>query len=227
MFGVSLGFHIFIINSNMAYLYRHIRLDKNEPFYIGIGSDEKHERAYSHKHRNRHWRHIIALTSYEVEILLDGLTWEEACEKEIEFIALYGRADLNKGTLCNMTNGGDGVNNPSKETRNAIGQKIRNNMERGKKISIANKGRLSSNKGKPFTEEHKAKIKAKRNHLVGRKNTWYIKPVLQYDTQGNFIKEWKSQLEAQSSFNKPKSDGIGAVCRGNQKTAYGFIWKFK
>jgi len=24
----------------MAYVYRHIRLDKNEPFYIGIGSEE-------------------------------------------------------------------------------------------------------------------------------------------------------------------------------------------
>lgn len=25
----------------MATVYRHIRLDKNEPFYIGIGKDEK------------------------------------------------------------------------------------------------------------------------------------------------------------------------------------------
>lgn len=25
----------------MAIVYRHIRLDKNEPFYIGIGKDEK------------------------------------------------------------------------------------------------------------------------------------------------------------------------------------------
>lgn len=25
----------------MAYVYRHIRLDKNEVFYIGIGSDDK------------------------------------------------------------------------------------------------------------------------------------------------------------------------------------------
>jgi hypothetical protein len=24
----------------MIYLYRHIRLDKNEPFYIGIGEDK-------------------------------------------------------------------------------------------------------------------------------------------------------------------------------------------
>ena len=32
----------------MAYLYRHIRLDKNEPFYIGIGSNElnNYKRAY-------------------------------------------------------------------------------------------------------------------------------------------------------------------------------------
>ena len=29
----------------MAYVYRHIRLDKNEPFYIGIGSDKEYKRA--------------------------------------------------------------------------------------------------------------------------------------------------------------------------------------
>jgi hypothetical protein len=211
----------------MAYIYRHIRLDKNEPFYIGIGSDNNYERSKSHKHRNRHWRNIVAQTSYEIEILLDDLTWDEACIKEIEFIALYGRADLNKGPLVNMTDGGEGNNNPSEVTRMSISKKIKANKERGKKISISNKGRSSSNKGKLFTEEHKAKIKAKRGHLLGRKNTWQIKPVLQYDKQGNFIKEWESQAVAQSYFNKPKSDGIGAVCRGDQKTAYGFIWKFK
>ena len=27
----------------MAYVYRHIRLDKNEPFYIGIGKDDSGE----------------------------------------------------------------------------------------------------------------------------------------------------------------------------------------
>ena len=35
----------------MAVLYRHIRIDKNEPFYIGIG--DKENRAYSHKGRNK------------------------------------------------------------------------------------------------------------------------------------------------------------------------------
>ena len=30
----------------MAYLYRHIRLDTNEIFYIGIGSDINYKRAF-------------------------------------------------------------------------------------------------------------------------------------------------------------------------------------
>jgi len=29
----------------MCYVYRHIRLDKNEPFYIGIGSDFNYQRS--------------------------------------------------------------------------------------------------------------------------------------------------------------------------------------
>ena len=33
----------------------------------------------------------------------------DACKKETEFIALYGREDLNLGTLTNLTNGGDGM----------------------------------------------------------------------------------------------------------------------
>jgi hypothetical protein len=96
----------------MAYIYRHIRLDKNEPFYIGIGKDnnQKFTRAYSKKGRSSFWRSIVSNYGYEVEIILDDLTWEEACKKEKEFIALYGRKDLGLGTLVNFTNGGDGVN---------------------------------------------------------------------------------------------------------------------
>ena len=92
----------------MAYLYRHIRLDKNEPFYVGIGSDDKYKRAKTKQKRNDHWHNIVAKTNYRVDILLDDLTWQEACDKEVEFIKLYGRANLKKGILCNLTDGGDG-----------------------------------------------------------------------------------------------------------------------
>ena len=95
----------------MAYLYRHIRLDKNEPFYIGIGSDSKgkYTRSNNKTKRNEHWKNIAKITPYKIDIMLDDISWEEANKKEIEFIALYGRRDLNKGTLVNLTNGGDGT----------------------------------------------------------------------------------------------------------------------
>ena len=43
----------------MAYLYRHIRSDKNVPFYIGIGIDSNYYRAKSKKSRNDHWNKIV------------------------------------------------------------------------------------------------------------------------------------------------------------------------
>ena len=52
------------------------------------------------------------------------------------------------------------------------------------------------------------------------------KPVAQYDLNDNFIQQFKSAKEAGISLGKIKSDDIGAVCRGNQKTAFGYKWKF-
>lgn len=95
----------------MAYLYRHIRLDKNQPFYIGIGSDDKgkYERANTRTKRNNLWHKIAAKTKYEVEILIDGMDWYEACKKEQEFIKLYGRINNDTGILANLTDGGSGA----------------------------------------------------------------------------------------------------------------------
>lgn len=109
----------------MAYVYRHIRTDKNEPFYIGIGKDDTYKRAYvnSKDKRSEFW-HNIAKNGYEVEILMDNLTWEQACEKEKEFISIYGRKDLSKGTLVNLTDGGEGAVNLSKEAKERIRTKL-------------------------------------------------------------------------------------------------------
>jgi hypothetical protein len=52
------------------------------------------------------------------------------------------------------------------------------------------------------------------------------KPVLQFDKQGNFIKEYPSQSQA-SRKNKISQTNISRVCLGKRKTAGGFIWKFK
>lgn len=152
----------------MAYVYRHIRKDKNEPFYIGIGSDLKYKRANERSRRNDIWYKITNKTEYEVQIIFYDITWEEACEKEKEFILLYGRIDLNTGVLCNMTDGGDGVvgflfTDEIKEKISKAITGIKRSDETRKKISQNSKRRrltqkeklhLSNlNKGKKLTDD--------------------------------------------------------------------------
>ena len=52
------------------------------------------------------------------------------------------------------------------------------------------------------------------------------RPVLQYDLEGNFIKEFPSTQEVQREL-KIYQTSISACCRGKLKTAYGFKWKYK
>lgn len=215
----------------MAYLYRHIRLDVNQPFYIGIGSDDDFKRSREKSNRNKHWRNIVKNTSYDVDILMDGLSWEDACEKEKEFIKLYGRSDLKLGTLCNLTEGGEGV----------IGMKHSDETKR--KISEDNKNpkRLAMNMEnlkKMQTPEARAKALANRDYKeITRKRllkTDYSKireasekVIFQYDLQGNFIKEWKSLTEAKNNISNINIPNICNCCRGKRKQAGGYIWKYK
>jgi hypothetical protein len=135
----------------MAVVYRHIRLDTNEVFYVGIGKEEK--RAYNKNRRSNFWKSIISKTDYNVEILFNDLTWDEACEIERYLIKFYGRRDLNTGSLINLTDGGDGVNG------------YKHTPERLLKMSINNKGRIpwniglpAYNKGVKMSEEQRLKL---------------------------------------------------------------------
>ena len=93
----------------MAYVYRHIRVDKNEVFYIGIGSDKFYRRAREKRLRNVLWNRIANKTNFEWEILFDNVSWDEAANKEKEFIALYGKIIDGTGTLANFADGGEGT----------------------------------------------------------------------------------------------------------------------
>ena len=131
----------------MAYLYRHIRTDKNIPFYVGIGSDEDFSRAHNKHRRSQKWFNIVAKTDYSVHIVLMDITLEEAKIKEVEFIKLYGRSDKGEGTLCNLTDGGEG--NP--------GRIVSDEVRRKQSIRLT---------GMKMSEEFKQK---RREYMTGRK----------------------------------------------------------
>ena len=162
------------------YLYRHIRLDKKEPFYIGIGTkhhnscntyeSEYHRAFVKNNKRTKFWRNITNKTTYEVEILLESDNLYFIKEKETEFIKLYGRIDNNTGTLCNLTDGGEGT----------IGYK--------------------------FSEEVREKLR-KSSFMKGRRGIDHpsSKKIYQYNLQGSFVKEWSSIAEVAELINVNKS----------------------
>jgi len=165
------------LQNNPYYVYRHIRLDTKQPFYIGLGKAVNFKRAFSNKNRNTHWHNITNKTSYRVDILMTDLTFEEACEKEKEFIKLYKRVPY--GLLCNLTDGGEGNLNPSYDTR--------------KKLSLSKRGIRNPLFGKSWTEE---KTELMKIRMTGSNNPNY----------GKKIKSWQKDIIGAAQKGRVKTE---------------------
>lgn len=152
-----------MIQTNIYFVYKHIRLDTNETFYIGKG---KGGRAFSTNNRNKYWHNIVNLSGYTVEIIKDNLLHEDAIKIEIELIKLYGRKDLGLGTLVNMTDGGEGkgAHIKTEKERNDISERMKNKKYwKGRRHSEVTKKVMSEKaKGRIMSEETRKKISIAR-----------------------------------------------------------------
>ena len=103
------------------------------------------------------------------------------------------------------------------------GNSGRHNEETKKKISDALKGRTdiirNHNHFRTTGMHHTEKAKKKMSES-------HKKKVDQYDLDNNFIKSFDSIADAAIEINTCR-DNIGRVCSGRNKTAAGFIWKYK
>lgn len=104
-------------------------------------------------------------------------------------------------------------------------------LEEHKKNISKNHARF--NLGKPMSEEAKIKLsksktgkKQSEEHRIKSANA-ANKPVLQYDKEGNFIREWNSITSAMKELHLKSGTGIIGVCKGKRKTAGGYKWKYK
>ena len=231
-----------IVNEGRHYLYRHIRLDTGEPFYIGVGTKPKNAtnseycRAYTYNNRSNFWKNIVAKTDYEIEILLESNDYDFIKQKEIEFITLYGREDLGTGILCNLTDGGDGtLNRPcSQETKDRISiankgktpseetlNKIKNNRRTTKGYKHTEESKKIMSELKKGIKPSKEAIEKRLKSMEGWRNVAIAKEVHKYDLEGNYIESFYSMLEAKESCS---CDVYNAVS-GRNKTSGGFLWR--
>ena len=95
------------------YTYAHARKTDGRIFYIGKGQDD---RAYSEKNRNRYWHNVVNKHGYDVQILCDWPTEEEAFDHEKMLISCFRDMGYE---LVNLTDGGEGPSGVqrSEETR--------------------------------------------------------------------------------------------------------------
>ena len=147
------------------YVYEWIRLDTNEPFYVGKG---KEDRAYSLKSRNKHFNDVVTYCNKNsidiaVYVIKDSLTEEEALQYECwyinEYIVEYGF------NLTNKTWGGDGGNSYSLlsyEDQQAYSLKMRNSC-------------LGKNKGHSHSAETRKLLSDLAKEKTGEKNPFYGK----------------------------------------------------
>ena len=181
------------------------------------------------------------------EIIIEGLSKEEAEEKEIELIAKYKSNDRTHG--YNVSNGGNCSKTYTDEMRRKVSEASRGRKQSpetiakrimrgerhylyGKHLSDEAKEKMSAAKtGKPMSEETKQKIS---KTMIGSKQTEEHKrnaanankiPIKQYNLDGLLISLWKSAADASKYLGRNHAH-IVQCCRGQRRTAYGYRWEY-
>jgi hypothetical protein len=203
----------------MAYVYQHIRLDTDEPFYVGIGSDNIYKRANEKSRRNSIWNKIVTKAGYRTVILFDNITWEQACVLEIELIKSSGRINLNTGSLCNLTDGGEGtlgiIKTVSDDTRRRMSESAKGNKNMlGRKFSDEHKRKLSeSHKGLKVSEETKIKI-----GVASKGNKYRLGYKMTEEHKNAIHSAWRGRKHSEESIRKIKEKrGIKIIEINTQK----------
>jgi hypothetical protein len=192
----------------------------NKPFYVGKTKCLE-TRIISHRRIFGANTQIYGIAKVKES---DWEYWEK------HYIALY----KNEGHILeNKNNGGGGNTKMSDYSKQLIREKLIGRdypKEWSTKQSAATKGKPKnhppdrgnnisiSKKGKP-----NPKLSESRTNQPHPKLGWKVN---QLNEQGECIKEWESSKHAGEALNIAP-DLIRAAARGVQKTAGGFVWKYK
>jgi len=158
------------MKEDKVFIYGLVDPELNQIRYIGKSKDPE-ERLRDHlkeSKRRENYRHcwIYSLLSKNLKpqlTIIEECTEDNWEERERHWIKYYREKVGN--LLTNMTDGGDGMHNPSEEVRRKIGKKNKGRKhtpEELKKMSEALKGERNPFYGRHHTEETKRKISEKK-----------------------------------------------------------------
>lgn len=169
-----------------------------EPFYIGAGKNgrylyhleesKKENFLDSNKHKINIIKQILKNNLEPIIIKLkENLNYEEAFSYwEKYYIKLIGRDDLGVGPLTNLTDGGDGLINPSEETRNKLSISFKKTFEE----------RYGLEKGKKMRQECSERSKGEGNPNYVKIKKEVIKNIINL-----YFYEFKSPKEISNIYN--------------------------
>jgi len=140
--------------ANKFYIYMYLDLN-NIPFYVGKG---KGYRCYVSEHLQKSRSNSflknkirkVSVDNIKIKFLHKNLAEKEAFKREKYWIKYYGRRDLKKGTLCNLTNGAS----LKGRTLSAKTKQKMSKAKKGRKLSDKHRQAISTSKKGQFTGEN-------------------------------------------------------------------------
>lgn len=199
------------------YVYAYFVPGSAAPFYIGKGAKSRYKHHLQHNllykgkghFYNKLRRLIVGGQLPEIRFLKSGLTEQEAFDWEIKFIEQYGRAK-DGGSLCNHTDGGEGVSghSHSADTIEAI------KYARARQVI----------KGHSGTKGSRLSQQARMNQSAGTRLARGKAVVCIDRVTGDIVKVYDCIIDAESDgFNH---SNISAVCNGRRTHHKNFKWEY-
>lgn len=223
---MSIGIYKITSPSNKIYIGQSINIERRFKEYKRVAKRSAGVKIINSLLKYGPEKHIFEIIE---ECSLEQLNEQEIYWKQYYKSVEYGlNCDyFDKGggpkseeTRRKMSEGGKGKKR-SEETKQKMKKpktsQHKQNISKSKQnISEETKNKISKSKlGKKWTKEH-------INNIIKGKQ----KPILQYDLEGNFIKEWEG-IKPAALYLGCDPTTITANLRGITKKGYGYIWKRK
>jgi hypothetical protein len=191
-------------DDNKYYVYVYLRED-GTPYYVGKG---KGKRAWDKNHTVN-----LPTNPNNIKIIKENLSSTDSLKMEVVLIKKYGRKDNNTGILRNLTDGGDGVVNPSEDWRKQKSKSMEGNKNPSRQPGASE--RISKSQLRPEV------VMAKKLKMSGELAPHYGKYGKDHPRYGIKDSEETKKQKSDSHTGKKKSqshkDAIGKSHKGIPK----------